>query len=72
MKNYCERYNKSIYATSMTLKPVPQMVGPQVEEISQQLNKMTPLDHLQERRAWRDKCLTQLSILKKQLKRDPL
>uniref|UniRef100_A0A1B6KAM3 3-hydroxyacyl-CoA dehydrogenase C-terminal domain-containing protein n=1 Tax=Graphocephala atropunctata TaxID=36148 RepID=A0A1B6KAM3_9HEMI len=72
MKNYCERYSKSIYSTSNTFKPIPKMEGPQVDVVSEQLNKMTPLDKLQERRAWRDQCLTRLSVLKGELKRKPL
>lgn len=68
MKNYCERYSKSIHDTSMTFKPVPRMEGPDVDLISDQLNKMTPLDKLKWRRVWRDQCLTKLSVLKREMK----
>lgn len=70
MENYCERYSKSIYSTSMTFKPVPKMEGAQAKVVAEQLNKMTPLDKLAERRAWRDACLTRLSVLKKEMKRN--
>ncbi|KAG8331728.1 Crystallin, lambda 1 [Homalodisca vitripennis] len=72
MKNYCDRYSKTIYSTSCTFKPIPKMEGPQVDVVSEQLNKMTPLDKLQDRRAWRDQCLTRLSVLKNELKRKPM
>lgn len=45
----------------------PRMVGPVVDEISRQLEEITPLNQLAERRVWRDKCLTKLSQLKKTL-----
>lgn len=35
--------------------------------ICEQLNKMVPLEKLQERRAWRDACLTRLALLKKEM-----
>lgn len=72
MKNYCERYSKSIHDTSMTFKPVPRMEGPDVDLISDQLNKMTPLDKLKWRRVWRDQCLTKLSVLKREMKEQPM
>lgn len=67
MENYCERYSKSIYATSMTFQPVPKMEGPQAKEVAKQLNAITPLSELPNRRSWRDNCLTKLSQLKKQI-----
>ncbi|OXU20636.1 hypothetical protein TSAR_008475 [Trichomalopsis sarcophagae] len=67
MKKYCETYNNSIYNTSMTFGPTPRFVGPQADEISEQLNAICPLDKLQERRAWRDLALTKLSVLKKEI-----
>lgn len=70
MKKYCEVYNKSIYDVSMTFGPVPKFVGDMADKISNELNEMCPLDKLQERRAWRDKALTKLSILKKELNKE--
>jgi len=72
MKNYCDRYAKTIYSTSMSLAPVPKMEGAAADDVAAQLNQLTPLDKLAERRTWRDLCLTKLSVLKKQLKRQPL
>lgn len=70
MVNYCERYSKTIYSTSKTLKPPPLMEGPQVVKVANEMDKMVPLDKLQERRAWRDKCLTRLSVLKKEMNKE--
>ncbi|RZF44875.1 hypothetical protein LSTR_LSTR004500 [Laodelphax striatellus] len=67
MENYCQRYSKTIYSTSMSFQPVPKMEGDVMKEVSRQLNEMTPLDQLPARRAWRDNCLTQLSQLKRDL-----
>ncbi|XP_074038771.1 beta Hydroxy acid dehydrogenase 1 [Leptinotarsa decemlineata] len=65
--NYCKSYADTIYAVSKDFKPTPKFEGPHVLEIAKQLEKDVPLDKLQERRNWRDKCLTKLSQLKKQM-----
>ncbi|XP_017473243.1 PREDICTED: lambda-crystallin homolog [Rhagoletis zephyria] len=67
MTNYFERYTNTMYAVSQTMGPTPKMEGPTAVEIAKQLEAMVPLDKLQERRNYRDNCLTQLSILKKKL-----
>ncbi|XP_054729643.1 lambda-crystallin homolog [Anastrepha obliqua] len=67
MTNYFERYTNTIYAVSETMGPTPKMEGPTAVEIAKQLELMVPLDKLQERRNYRDNCLTQLSILKRKL-----
>lgn len=67
MLNYCDRYAKTINAVSHTFGPIPKMEGEQAEEISRQLNEMVPLDKLQDRREWRDACLTKLSQLKNEM-----
>ncbi|CAH0553491.1 unnamed protein product [Brassicogethes aeneus] len=66
-KKYCDSYAKTIHAVSLDLKPVPKLEGPKVEEVAKQLENLVPLDRLQERRNWRDLCLTKLSQLKKQM-----
>lgn len=63
--NYCSRYKDSMYAVCQTFKPIPKFGGPTAENIAQQLNKITPLDKLAERRKWRDESLIKLSQLKK-------
>lgn len=67
MKKYCETYSKSIYDVSMTFGPVPKFEGEMAEKISNELNEMSPLDKLKNRRAWRDTGLIKLSMLKKDL-----
>lgn len=62
--NYCDRYSKTIHAVSETFKPLPKFEGPLVGEMSKQLESMVPVEKLQERRNWRDMCLTKLSQLK--------
>ncbi|XP_022903799.2 lambda-crystallin [Onthophagus taurus] len=66
-KNYCERYSNTIHAVSQTFKPLPKFEGVLVGEIAEQLEKEIPLEKLQERRNWRDACLTKLSQLKKKM-----
>lgn len=67
MRSYCERYAKSIYAVSETMGATPRMEGAVAERVSAELNAMCPLDKLAERRAWRDRCLTQLAQLKREM-----
>ncbi|KAI8429033.1 hypothetical protein MSG28_007604 [Choristoneura fumiferana] len=69
MANYIERYGETIYSVSNTMGPIPRMTqDPNAPAICEQLNQLVPLERLQERRAYRDACLTRLSILKKELK----
>ncbi|KAJ2938804.1 hypothetical protein O0L34_g18426 [Tuta absoluta] len=68
MKKYIESYGDTIHHVSTTMGPIPRMTqSPAAATICDQLNKMVPLDKLQDRRAWRDACLTRLSILKKEM-----
>jgi len=67
MLNYSERYSKTMYAVSQTMGETPLMAGPQAKVVHDQLCQMTPVDKLPQRRAWRDKCLTALAKLKKQI-----
>lgn len=65
--NYCQRYAATIYAVSKTFKdPISKMEGSLVNDIAKQLEETVPIDKLQERRQWRDLCLTKLSQLKKE------
>lgn len=64
--NYCDKYANTIHAVSKTFAPLPKFEGPQARDVAKQLEKMVPLDKLQERRNWRDLCLTKLAALKKQ------
>ncbi|XP_014279515.1 lambda-crystallin homolog [Halyomorpha halys] len=70
MENYVERYSNSMYGVCQTMKPAPKFEGPLVKTLADQLCDKTPIDQLQQRRAWRDNCLTHLSVLKKKLTED--
>ncbi|XP_059052444.1 lambda-crystallin [Achroia grisella] len=68
MENYIERYGETIYNVSQTFGDVPRMTqNRSAFTICQQLNNMVPLERLPERRAWRDACLTRLSVLKRDM-----
>lgn len=67
MQNYSDRYSKTMYAVSMTMGETPLMAGPQAAVVHEQLCQMTPVEKLPERRAWRDRCLTALAKLKKEI-----
>ena len=66
MLSYCDRYSKTIYAVSETMGPTPKMEGEMAKKVAKELEEMTPIDKLPDRRAWRDACLTKLSQLKKE------
>ncbi|XP_013178225.1 PREDICTED: lambda-crystallin [Papilio xuthus] len=69
MKSYIERYGDTIYEVSKTMGDIPKMTQSKAaENICNQLNRMVPIEKLQERRAWRDACLTRLALLKKEMK----
>jgi len=67
---YCEAYSKTIHSVSQDFKPTPKFEGPAIPKIAEQLEAQIPLDKLQARRQWRDKCLTKLSQLKKEMNKD--
>uniref|UniRef100_A0A023FAH6 L-gulonate 3-dehydrogenase n=1 Tax=Triatoma infestans TaxID=30076 RepID=A0A023FAH6_TRIIF len=67
MADYCDRYSNSMYNVCKTMPPPPKFEGPLVKEMNNQLIAKVPLNKLQERRAWRDNCLMQLSQLKKNI-----
>lgn len=67
MKNYCERYAKTINAVSHTFGPIPKMEGAQADVVSKQLEDMVPIEKLPDRRVWRDTCLMKLSQLKNEM-----
>ncbi|XP_047507560.1 lambda-crystallin homolog [Pieris napi] len=70
MQSYIERYGKTINSVSKTSGAIPNMNDSKsAESICEQLNKLVPIEKLPERRAWRDACLTRLSILKNEMKK---
>ncbi|KAK3926677.1 Lambda-crystallin-like protein [Frankliniella fusca] len=71
MANYCERYAPTIHSVSETIGPIPHLLNETHKTIHKQLCEVTPLDKLQERRQWRDACLTKLSVLKQEMEAMP-
>lgn len=63
--NYVERYSNSMFGVCQQFKPVPKFEGPLVKVIGDQLNAITPLEEIPNRRLWRDQSLKKLSELKK-------
>lgn len=51
--------------------PIPHMQSETLQEVHTQLCNDIPLDKLQERRQWRDACLTKLSVLKNEMEAMP-
>lgn len=68
MMDYAKKYSNVIYSVSKTMKEVQKMEGPTLLNAANQLNKITPLEKLQEKRAWRDSCLLQLAQLKNKMR----
>lgn len=62
--DYCDRYADGIFNVSETFGPNPRMEGRLSEKIHEDLCKITPLDKLPDKRAWRDENLAILSKLK--------
>ncbi|XP_034238246.1 lambda-crystallin homolog [Thrips palmi] len=71
MQNYCERYAPTIYSVSQSMGPIPHMQNETLKTVHKQLCDSIPLDKLQERRQWRDTCLTRLSVLKQEMEAMP-
>lgn len=67
MEEYFAKYSQGIYDVSMDFGPVPKMEGKVADVITSEMNKKIPVNHLPERRKWRDDRLIALSQLKKKL-----
>jgi len=71
MRSYCDRYGETIWNVSQTYGAVPEWRrtdGAEATKVCDQLEEMTPLDSLEERRKWRDARLTALASLKHKMK----
>lgn len=67
--DYCNRYTSTIKNVSSGSEgTTTKFGGPMKLEVNNQLEAMVPLDQLQNRRNWRDMCLTKLAALKKSVK----
>lgn len=71
MENYCERYAPTIYSVSQSMGPIPHMQNETLKTVHEQLCDRISCEKLQERRQWRDACLTKLSVLKNEMEAMP-
>ncbi|KAK3597073.1 hypothetical protein CHS0354_022079 [Potamilus streckersoni] len=67
IKDFCERYSKDIYTLQESFGPPIALEGGLIDKVQQEMEKIIPLDKLEERRKWRDERLSALAKLKKQL-----
>jgi len=68
MQSYIERYGDMIYDISTDSGPVPRLEGPTADTVVKQLEEKVPIDQLQKRREWRDKSLSALAKIKREIK----
>ncbi|KAF6210844.1 hypothetical protein GE061_013955 [Apolygus lucorum] len=68
MEAYYNAYRETMWGVIQSFDPPEKFEGPTADSIVQQVTEKIPLDQLAQKRQWRDKCLTQLSILKNQMK----
>lgn len=54
-----------MFGVCQQFKPAPKFEGPLVKVIGDQLNTITPLEKIPDRRVWRDQSLIKLAQLKK-------
>ena len=67
MKNYCDRYGEGIYNVAKSFGPVEKLQGAPAKTMAETMDKLVPLDKLDERRQWRDKRLSALAKMKKDM-----
>ncbi|XP_028027518.1 lambda-crystallin [Bombyx mandarina] len=68
MQSYIDRYGETIYRVSNEMGPAPRMTtNKSRNSVCEQLEKLVPIEKLQDRRNWRDLCLMRLSLLKKEM-----
>jgi len=66
--DYLERYANGIYKVSCDCVPLRKIEGEAAQQIVDAMNyHEVPLDKLDQKRAWRDKCLIELAKIKDQL-----
>ena len=67
MKEYFQKYAKSMESVCRDFGPVPTFRESTSDKIAEEMLKRIPVEKLPERRKWRDERLIALSQLKKQL-----
>lgn len=67
MADYLERYADGIYNVLKDCEPVMRLEGEAAQKIVDTMTHEVPIDKLNEKRAWRDKCLIELAKVKDKL-----
>lgn len=67
LDDYLKRYNEGIYNVSKECQPLLKIEGQTAEQIIESMNKLVPLEKLDDKRVWRDKCLLELLKIKDNL-----
>lgn len=64
LDDYLNRYNEGIYNVSKECQPLLKIEGQTADKIIESMHKLVPLEKLEEKRVWRDKCLLELLKIK--------
>lgn len=67
IEDYCKRYGENIVTVCETQSPPRPLNGPVLDTVKESMEKLVPLDKLDERRKWRDDRLAALALLMKDL-----
>ena len=69
MKEYFDKYGKSIESVCLDFGPVPAFTSNEkgYQKVVEEMHKRIPVEKLPERRKWRDERLIALSQLKKRM-----
>ena len=67
IEDYCKRYGDNIVTVCETQTPPRPLNGSVLDSVKESMEKLVPLEKLDERRKWRDDRLASLALLMKNL-----
>ena len=67
IEDYCKRYGENILTVCKTQEPPRPLDGPVLDAVKKDMEKLVPLEKLDERRKWRDNRLAALAVLMKKM-----
>lgn len=67
LSDYLERYGEGIYKVSLECDSIMPIEGEAAQQIIDAMVRQVPLEHMADKRAWRNKCLMELSRIKNEL-----
>lgn len=70
IEDYCKRYGENIMTVCETQSPPRSLDGPVLDTVKKDMEKVVPLDKLDERRKWRDDRLAALAVLMRKMSTD--